>query len=229
MSDAIRLIAAIAALSPLLLAGDQPRVLFYPSVLKSGKNMLEGAKWRPPGEKSEKDSRAARLKGGPFSVDEPAYEVESFAPESAYWRTHAKVLKGHTYLVGAWVKFSNAKILFWCNAKRIDGKPSDQRLYCFSGFQSYLTPYFSETVRNRLGGNPDEWRLMFRTLEYPEPVVNDSVTIAMGLYMATGKMVFSAPFLLDTADGTPCLVAQSHNCWQILFLVLANLHKSPLQ
>ena len=200
MSGSIRLIAAMAVLVPALSRGDPPRVLFYPSALRTAPNLLEGAKWMPPSEKSEKDSRAAKLQGGPFSADEPAYEVESFAPESAYWRTHAKVSKGHKYLVGAWVKFASAKVLFWCNGRRIDGKPSDQRLYCFSGFQAYLTHYFSEPIRRRLGGSPDEWRLMFRTLEYPEALVDDSMTIAMGLYMTTGKMAFAAPFLVDVTD-----------------------------
>ena len=94
----------------------------------------------------------------------------------------------------------DARILFWNYGKKTDGKPSDQRLYCFAGTQSYLTPYFSDRVRQRLGGDPDEWKLMFRTLEYSEPVAGDRITVAMGLYMATGKVTIAAPFFIDVTD-----------------------------
>ncbi len=178
------------------------RALFYPTVLKdaSSPNLLAGAKWRPPSEASEKDSRAAVIKGGPFGADGTAYEVESFRPESAYWRTHVKVQRGRTYLVGAWVKFTNAKVLFWIYGKRPDGKPSDQRLYSLAGFQAYLAPYLSDELKRKFAGGKDGWKLMFRTLEYPDGVANDMVCVAMGIYMATGKLAFSAPFLIDVTD-----------------------------
>ena len=198
--NTIRMIVIEAALLPLLLMGECGHVLFYPAVLKTTPNLLANAKWRPPGEASEKDSRAAWVKGTPFDDAAQAMEIETFAPESAYWRSHVNVQKGHTYLVGAWVKYANARILFWNYGKKVDGKPSDQRLYCFAGTQSYLTPYFSERVRQRLGGDPDEWKLMFRTLEYPEPVAGDRITVAMGLYMATGKVTIAAPFFIDVTD-----------------------------
>ena len=72
--------------------------------------------------------RAVPTKGGPFSADEPAWETESLAPESAYWRTYARVKPGHSYLVGTWVKYANAKILLWNYGTQVDGKPSNQRL-----------------------------------------------------------------------------------------------------
>ena len=200
--NSIRLIAIAATFLPLLLLGDCAHVLFYPAVLKTAPNLLADAKWRPPGEASEKDSRAAWVKGTPFDASAPAMEIETFAPESAYWRSHVNVQKGHTYLVGAWMKYSNARILFWNYGKKVDGKPSDQRLYCFAGMQSYLKPYFSDRVLQRLGGDPDDWKLMFRTLEYPEPVAGDRITVAMGLYMSTGKVTIAAPFFIDVTDVT---------------------------
>ena len=200
MNRLLMTLVVMGILSPLLLMGDCGHVLFYPAVLKTAPNLLADAKWRPPGEASEKDSRAAWVKGTPFDAGAPAMEVETFTPESAYWRTHVNVQQGHTYLVGAWVKYANARILFWNYGKKVNGKPSDQRLYCFAGTQSYLTPYFSDRVRQRLGGDPNEWKLMFRTLEYPEPVAGDRITVAMGLYMATGKVTIAAPFFIDVTD-----------------------------
>lgn len=185
------------ALLPMALLGGQDRALFYPTILKTGTNLLASAKWRPPSKKSGKDCRTAWVKGTPFDADAPAMEVESFAPESAYWRTFAKVQKGHRYLVGAWVKFSNAKVLFWTYGKKLDGKPSDQRLYSLAGYQSYLSPYFSDELKRQLSGRADEWKLMFRTLEYPDGLVDGNICVAMGLYMATGKVTIAAPFLLD--------------------------------
>ena len=73
------------------------RVLFYPTVLKSSTNLLAQAKWRPP---KKETCRAVPTKGGPLSADDPAWEIESLAPESAYWRTYAHVKSGHSYLVG---------------------------------------------------------------------------------------------------------------------------------
>ena len=175
------------------------RILFYPTVLESATNMLAQAKWRPP---KKETCRAVRAKGGPFSADEPAWETESFAPESAYWRTYARVKQGHSYLVGAWVKYANAKILLWNYGTQVDGKPSNQRLYCFGGFQYYLTPYMSDELQRKLGGNPDEWKLLFRRLDYPVALKSDSLCLAMGTYMATGKMTMSAPFLVDVT-GVP--------------------------
>lgn len=188
------------ALLPMALLGGQDRALFYPTILKTGTNLLASAKWRPPSKKSGKDCRTAWVKGTPFDADAPAMEVESFAPESAYWRTFAKVQKGHRYLVGAWVKFSNAKVLFWTYGKKLDGKPSDQRLYSLAGYQSYLSPYFSDELKRQLSGRADEWKLMFRTLEYPDGLVDGNICVAMGLYMATGKVTIAAPFLLDITD-----------------------------
>ena len=173
------------------------RVLFYPTALKSSTNLLAQAKWRPP---KKETCRAVPTKGGPFSADEPAWEIESLAPESAYWRTYAHVKPGHSYLVGTWVKYANAKILLWNYGTQVDGKPSNQRLYCFGGFQYYLTPYMSDELQRKLGGNPDEWRLLFRRLDYPVALKSDTLCLAMGIYMATGKMTMSAPFLVDVTD-----------------------------
>lgn len=188
------------AMLPLMLHGGQGKTLFYPSVLKTATNLIASAKWRPPPAKSGKDCRAAWVKGTPFDADAPAMEVESFAPESAYWRTYAKVEKGHSYLVGAWVKFSNAKVLFWTYGKKPDGKPSDLRLYSLAGYQSYLSPYFSDELKRQLSGRADEWKLMFRTLEYPDGLIGGNICMAMGIYMATGKVTIAAPFLLDITD-----------------------------
>ena len=170
------------------------RVLFYPTVLKATSNLVERAKWRPPRKES---CRVANLAGGPFRADEPAWQVESLQPESAYWRTYARLQPGHVYLVGAWVRYTNAKILFWCHGRQVDGKPFNQRLYCFGGFQSYLTPYMSEELRRKLDGDPNEWKLLFRRLECPVALERDTMCLAFGIYMATGSMVFSAPFLVD--------------------------------
>ena len=40
------------ALLPMALLGGQDRALFYPTILKTGTNLLASAKWRPPSKKS---------------------------------------------------------------------------------------------------------------------------------------------------------------------------------
>lgn len=196
----ILLAAAIAAcIAPAVLA--EGHVLFYPTVLRGAKNLFEDGAWRRPSLPHEKGSESSVVQGGPFSEKAPAWKVVSFEPESAYWRQHVKVMRGRTYLLGAWVKYSNAKILFWNYGKQAtDGRRWDQRLYCFGGFNDYLTPYLSPRLRDKLGGDPAAWKLCFRTLTFPEPLDGDQLCCAIGLYMATGEMTFSSPFLVDVTD-----------------------------
>lgn len=201
-------IALAAVLLAAALACDaEGRTLFYPTVLDGAKNLLADARWAAPKLDSEKECVATEVKGGPFSSDENAWRVESFAPESAYWRTYPQVEKGHVYLVGAWVRYSNAKILFWNYGKNpVNGKNVDQRVYSFGGFNSYLSPYLSDRTKRNLGGDPDSWKLIWRFLEFPDGLADGRLCVAMGIYMATGAMTFASPFLVDvTGNADPSL------------------------
>ncbi len=180
-------------------AAGEKRVLFYPAIVHSGNNLLKKAKFHF--DKKQERCKAEAIKGSPFSTGDPAWRVESFQPESAYWRTRHVIQGGRTYLVGSWYRFANAKVLTWCYG--VD-KPTkvyyDKRIFYFGGFNSYLTPYFSPRTLQKLGGDPNRWRLTYRLISLPETVKDFSMTFAFGIYMATGSTDFASPFLIDVTD-----------------------------
>ena len=177
------------------------RVLFYPSALDTETNLFDGVAWTPPNMSCEKGCTYSRGKGGPFSPDEPTYRVKMPEPKAAYWRAHPPVSAGRTYLVGAWVRFSNAKILL-CNdaIHPVTGKRINRRLYCFGGHNAWVEPFLSPRTLENLGGKPDEWKLCYRHISFPDGLNPGSHTSAFGLYIAGGEMEFSHPFFIDVTD-----------------------------
>ena len=176
------------------------RVLLYPTVLKNAPNIIEKAEWKLPFGDSEAYT-VEKQKGSPFSDEAPAWHIRLTAPEGAYWRAYPNVQTGRRYLYGAWVRVDNANILLraYCN-KVSDGTLYDQRLYCYGGFNEYLLPYLSTRMAKKLVGNPDEWKLCYRILTFPEAVKGDRFCAAMGVYLSTGAMTFTEPFLIDITD-----------------------------
>jgi len=179
----------------------EARVLFYPAVLDFGTNLFDGVQWTPPNMSCEKGCTYSRAKGGPFSPDEPAYRVKMPRPSAAYWRAHPPVQAGRTYLVGAWVRFANAKVLL-CNdaIHPVTGKRINRRLYCFGGHNAWIEPFLSPRTLEKLVGNADEWRLCYRHISFPDGIKPGSHTSAFGLYIAGGEMEFSHPFFIDVTD-----------------------------
>lgn len=195
----VRLIVCLA----LIAAGCRldARALLYPNVLHTERNLFDGLEWTPPNQSCEKGSIAKRLKGGPFSADEPAYSVKTVDSRSAYWRARPPVEKGRIYLVGAWVRFANAKILLGNDALHpVSGRRLDRRLYCFGGHNRWIEPFLSPRTREILGGDSESWRLCFRTVTFPEGIKPGSHRSAFGLYLAAGEMTFSRPFFIDVTD-----------------------------
>ena len=194
---------AVASVVPLH-ADSRPskdRMLFYPTVLKSGKNLLAGKEWKPPyGDTVHFE--ASKTKGGPFSPDSPAWHIRLSAPEGGYWRTFPKIETGRKYLYGAWVQIDNSCILLRSYGDKVsDGTLYDQRLFCSGGFNEYLKPYLSGRMVEKLIGDPKEWKLCYRMLAFPHELKNNCFCAAMGVYLSTGAMTFSEPFLIDVTDG----------------------------
>ena len=179
----------------------EARVLFYPTALATETNLFDGIAWTPPNMSCEKGCIYSRAKGGPFSPDEPVYRVKMPRPSAAYWRAHPPVRAGRTYLVGAWVRFANAKVLL-CNdaIHPVTGKRINRRLYCFGGHNAWIEPFLSPRTLEKLGGNADEWRLCYRHISFPDGIKPGSHTSAFGLYIAGGEMEFSHPFFVDVTD-----------------------------
>lgn len=177
------------------------RVLFYPNLLTAEKNLFDECQWTPPNQSFEKGSISKRLKGGPFSPDDTVYFVKTVRSHSAYWRARPSVEKGRKYLVGAWVRFPNAKVLLGNDAIHpVSGRRLDRRLYCFGGHNAWIEPFLSPRTREVLGGDSATWRLCYRLVEFPEGIKPGSHRSAFGLYLAAGEMEFSKPFFVDVTD-----------------------------
>ena len=200
MMMAVTALFAAALASPQIRAEGGRRVLLYPTVARTGSNILANASWSQPN--GDTPHFAARtLKGGPFSDAADAWSVTLLAPDGAYWRAYPAVEKGRTYLYGAWVRIDNANILLRSyGTDGGTGKPLDQRLYCYGGFNAYLRPYLSERMAKKLAGDPGEWKLCYRLLSFPNGVKGGRFCAAMGVYLSTGTMTFSEPFLIDVTD-----------------------------
>ena len=176
------------------------RALIYPTVIDQGVNMVADGKWLYPAGDSVRFS-AERRKGGPFSDDAPAWNLKMMAPEGSYWRHPLKVEKGRTYLMGAWMQVDNAHVAI----RGYGGAPSgghgiDKRVYYFCGFNTCLKPYMSPGTLRRLAGDPHEWRLLYRHVDFPEGLAGGNLTMAVGIYITTGEMTFADPFFIDVTD-----------------------------
>lgn len=181
-------------------------ILFYPTAARSLTNMYDSAVWHLNRkeflEKHAYGVRFSKGTGGPFSPTNAAYSVVSDKPQPGYWISSIKVQPKRVYLAGGWFRFGNAKILLDYTGYAADGgKPFDERLYYFSGFNPQLRPYFNDVLLKRLGGNPDKWNCMYRLVSFPAKLRNDTICVEYGLYIAAGDMVFSEPFFVDVTDG----------------------------
>jgi hypothetical protein len=175
-------------------------VLIYPSVAREGINLLDGAKWT--GLNAEPGIREyAVSRGGPFSGDDVVRKVNTLKETYGYWDTSVTVLPGREYIAGYWVRFGNARTLFWTHGKNAaTGKKEDFRLYCWGGIKKYLNPYFSDEIRVSLGGDPFVWKACFRMLKFPHGLVGNRLWIDAGCYTCEGEMEFAEPYLIDVTD-----------------------------
>ena len=200
---------ALVTVSALFAArADEPRALLYPSIVRGEGNLLAQAEWSG---KTETDAhRGIRFttdRGGPFSADDPCYVASTEAALPAYWRTIAKIQPRRRYLVGAWTRFENARILFWNYGTDAEtGHLAQQRLYFFGGFNNFLKPYFSENTLSKICGDVRQWRVFYRVIEFPHALKGDSLCIANGLFLTSGEMRFANPFLVDVTDVRNCLL-----------------------
>ena len=187
--------------------------LLYPTVARTGTNLLERAAWTHG--KDEPGAIAfATAQGGPLSATGRVYRVETFRQTSAYWHTRAKALPGREYLFGCWLRIDHATVLLWTRGRNAETGAEDQfRLYCKSGFQPYLKPYISPEVAQRLGGDPAEWRLCFRMLRFQKRLAGDTLYVSAGCYGSTGAVQIADPFLVDVTDCTDwTLTAELRGC-----------------
>ena len=174
--------------------------LLYPTVVKTGENLFSDARWKSRTDSDKADIHAwSEGKGGPFSADEPNWRAESFVPESCFWRQDRKLEAGHRYLVGMWFKSDNARALVWCWSRTKSGKPFNERIYLYGGFNSCLAPYIRPEMKAKLAGGADRWKLIYRPLEVTEPLAIP-VQFKFGIYMTTGAVTIAHPFLVDITD-----------------------------
>jgi len=172
-------------------------VFIYPTVARTGSNLLASAAWSHS--QVESGVRAfGTSTGGPFSATGKVWRAETFKQTYAYWNTSAKLKPDHEYLAGYWVRFSNATTMLWTHGRNAaTGAGEDYRLYCKAGFQACLKPYISEDVARKLCGDPGKWRLCFRMLRFPQGLDGGTLYFSAGCYASTGAMEFAEPFLVD--------------------------------
>lgn len=198
----LMLVAAVALLS---FAADG-RVLFYPTAARSLPNVYAGVTWylSDPAflAKHADGVRFEKGTGGPFSPEDVTYSVRSEKPQPGYWHARIRAKPGRLYLAGTWVKFGSAKLILSYDATVAEtGRPVSERLYYMSGFNPQLKPYFDEALMKRLSGDPEKWRCLYRTIEFPTALKQDVVHVEQGLYLAAGDAVFSEPYFVDVTDG----------------------------
>lgn len=171
-------------------------VRFYPAVLDERPNLIEGRKWT-----HQKNLEHAAFEdgiGGPTGTSR-TFRVVSRKAASAYVNSDGVTVEpGRTYLEGVWLRFSNAKVLVRTMGfdTAIDNY-YEPRMYAFGGFNSFLEPFFSDSTKRHLGGDPESWKLVYRTATYPETIRRNWVWMSLGLYLAEGDVTFADPFLID--------------------------------
>lgn len=177
-------------------------VLFYPSVAREGVNLLDGAKWS--GMNAEAGLREYSVsQGGPFSAEDTVRKVKTFQTTYGYWTCSAEIKPNREYIAGYWIRFADARTLFWTRGKNAaTGADEDYRLYCYGGIQTYLQKYISDEIKTRLGGDPERWRLCFRMLKFPQGLKGNTLWISGGCYACEAEVMFTNPFLIDVTDAT---------------------------
>ena len=194
------LLGALSVMVPCaVFAARQGEILFYPTAVKEGVNLLSGCSWNKPSAQYAPHAVAAKGCGGPRDANAGTMSLENTHPEYAYWQTLAGgVRPERTYLLGVWAKIENAKILLWWNGIAAGtGKKTDKRVYCNSGCSPILEGYFDDDTKRRLSGDPDEWRMIARTFTLPAAMLGDAVSVECGFVKAPGKAMFAEPFLVD--------------------------------
>ena len=89
-----------------------------------------------------------------------------------------------------------ARAIIWCWSKTESGKPYNHRLYLYGGFNSCLSEYLRPEMKRKLGGDPKSWQLMYRPIEVTEKL-SCAVQFKIGIFMSTGSVEMSHPFLVD--------------------------------
>lgn len=194
--------AAFLCTSALFAESRKGEVLIYPTALKTGANLLDGASWRKPLEKHAPHAVATFTRGGPFNADAQAMTLSNDHPEFAYWATMAQGIKtGRKYFFGTWTKIKSANLLCWVHGiSTVNMKDTGFRVYNFSGGNPCLDLYLDDDVKSRLSGDPDRWRLVARTFTPKEAFVGGVVSVEVGFFKAAGDIVFSEPFLIDITE-----------------------------
>lgn len=193
-------------------AARQGSILFYPTVLKTGQNLLAQSSWREPDRKNAPHVVVAKGVGGPRDARAVALSMSNDSAEYAYWTAKAKgVRMDRTYLFGAWAKVKTANILCWLNGPSVDnGSAVGARVYRFSGCNPELRRYLDDDIRRRLEGDPGEWLLIARTFSLPVAVVGDSLSASFGFYRSSGEATFAEPFLIDVTEAPQTLEVELH-------------------
>ena len=197
------MIKVLISLSLALLAGvAEARVRFYPTASRVAENQLADD-WRPPGTNNAwaLDVKYAKGRGGPFAENAETRRVWCERQQPGYWRKTVKVKPGRTYLSGTWAKMAPSKLLLNHTAKNGQtGKYLQERLYYFCGFNQQLLPYFSEETRRMITGDPERWRLFYRTMTFPQGTFKDRLEVSFGLYINAGDITFADSFFVDVTD-----------------------------
>ena len=184
--------------------------LLYPAAVKTDANLFRESAWHNkidiPGAHAVGWEKS---KGGPFSAEEPVWRTFSKIPMSVFWKQNVRLETGHRYLVGAWVRRENARVLLWSYARTKKDKPYDRRVYLLGGFNSCLERYLRPELKLQLGGGGDKWQLLYRPIEVTEELAG-SVQFKFGIFMSTGMVEMSHPFLIDITGKDRMPLAVDH-------------------
>ena len=182
----------------------QGTVRFVPTVLVSGaaENLLSGSDWREPLKKFAPTCTASVGTGGPSDPAAVARRMVVEKKSFAYWETVVRGVKaGRTYLGGTWAKFKTANLCLWWQGRPVGYKADEfYRIYSFSGFNASLERYLTAATKDRLAGDPNEWRLFYRTFKFSAPLTDEACEVQYGFYDGAGDMTFAEPFLIDVTE-----------------------------
>jgi len=111
------------------------------------------------------------------------------------------VKSGRLYMGGTWTCFKTANLCLWWQGRPVGHKADEYyRIYCFSGYSASLERYLTDDTKERLAGNPNEWRLFYRTFRFSAPLTDEACEVQYGFFNGAGDMTFAEPFLIDVTD-----------------------------